>query len=162
MSRFSLSKIRKSASRRKLRKWRRRELWRRWRIRLFKTRPIVMNRTRTSLSKYKKCIIINQEALSLLGKYRRTTKKKFQRSKRRSSRRKPSRPTISTRISTYLRRKKNSMMIPPILEEARAMALNSILLRFQVVHVFLMVNLLHLQKKRLRGQNHIWTRRLSQ
>lgn len=67
-----------------------------------------------------------------------------------------SKMTTSTRIFTFLHRRKNYRMIPPILEKVRVMVPNLILQRYPPDCVFIKVKKSPLPKKRLRDQNHIW------
>ena len=121
-----------------------------------------MSITLINHSKSRKCIIISQEALSLLVRSHRTTRRKSPRLRLRYRLLKLLKMTTNTRISMFLHKKRNYVTIPPILEEVRVMHLNLISQRYLVEIVYLMAKKSPLPKKRLRDQNHISIRRPSQ
>ena len=150
-----LNKIRRFLTQRKLTRSRKREPWKKWRINRSKTSKSATSTTLINHLKYKKCIIINQEARSLWAKSHRTTRRKFPRLRLRFRLRKLSKMTTSMRIFTFLRKKRNYMMIPPILEEVRVTDLNLIPLRYPRDYVYLTERKSPSPKKRLRDQNLI-------
>ena len=156
------SKFKRLAKQRKLINLRKKEHWRKWRINKFRISNSATNTILINHSKFRKCIIINQEALSLLDRSVLTIRKKSPHSRLKCKLHRPSKMTYSTRIFTFRPRKKNYMMIPPILERARVMVLNLIPLRYPLDFVYLMGKKSLLPKKRLKDQNLISTSHLNQ
>lgn len=156
MYKVKIRQFKKWAKQRKEINMKKKEPWRKWKINRFRTSK-TMNITLTNHSKFRKCIIISQEALSHLVRYLHTIRRKFLRLRLRFKPLNYTKMTTSMRIFTFLHRKRIYMMIPPILEEVRAMDLNLIPLRYLPGTVYLTEKKSLLLRKRSRDRNRLPT-----